>query len=261
MPTSVPAQDTREAGPSVGAWSAPDPDRGRAAVASQQQRAGHREPLYAVVIAVLAAAVRVAFRLRVLGRLPERGPAVLAPNHLSYWDPVVLGVAAQRRGRRLRFFAQEPLFSKPVVGWILRTTRQIPVRRGLGPERATDAVRAALDAGEVVVIYPEGTIPRAGECPPPKRGIGLVAARCRVPVIPVAMWGVQPGRGVRRFLPRQPAAVLFGTPLDLERYAGASRPEDHLAASEQVLDAVRALLPQAQRAAGRRALSARSRRR
>lgn len=210
------------------------------------------EPVYRLLTIVLVPTTRILFRLRVEGgsHLPRRGAALLAPNHVSYIDPVVIGVCAIRLGRRVRFFAAEGAFAHPLAGPALRGARQVPARRGRGTEAATEPARAALAAGQVVVIYPEGTVPPSGTRPPARPGVGLLALRCGVPVIPVAQWGMQRRGGRYRPRPRSPAAVVLGPPVDLSAWVGRDDPEAHAAASEEVLAATRELLPRARELAG-----------
>lgn len=88
------------------------------------------------------------------------------------------------------------LFDHPLVGWVLRGTRMIPVTRGRGAARMADDACAALDAGQAVLVYPEGTIVPPGQTRPARPGAGLVALRTSVPVLPIA------SRGVERRRPR-----------------------------------------------------------
>ncbi len=153
------------------------------------------EPFVRALAPLLRLVVGTLFSIRVVSaeRVP-RGSALFAANHVSWLDPVVAAVVLYRLGRTARFLAASELFDKPVVGWALRQAGQIRVVRGRGAqamEAMTKAACEALDAGQAVVVYPEGTIPQPGECPPAKQGAGLLALRTSAPVIPVAMWGMQ----------------------------------------------------------------------
>ena len=92
--------------------------------------------------------------------VPRRGPALLAANHRSYFDVVALAMVAARLGRPVRFLGKRELFDAPVIGQIARALGGISVDRGSGSDAPLRQARRALEAGEVVVVLPQGTIPR-----------------------------------------------------------------------------------------------------
>ncbi|MDQ3973253.1 MAG: 1-acyl-sn-glycerol-3-phosphate acyltransferase, partial [Actinomycetota bacterium] len=141
----------------------------------------------------------------------------------------------------------------PLVGWVLRRAGQIPVVRGAGVEAMAAPACRALERGQTVLVYPEGTIPPPGHRPPARRGAGVLALRTSAPIIPVAMWGMEPrGRGLGRVPIRRPAAVVFGQALDLAAWRGRQEDEAAQHVSDLMLASVRDLLPRAQAlAAGR----------
>jgi 1-acyl-sn-glycerol-3-phosphate acyltransferase len=158
-----------------------------------------------------------------LEKIPASGPLIVAGNHLSYLDPFAHAYFVIKGGRRPRFLAKQELFDATLVGTALRGAGQIPVRRGTGDQSPLDDARRALDAGEVVVIYPEGTTATTSPDHSPGRGrTGAVrlARMTGVPVLPVATWG---GQFVWRKSGRQslafgrPIWLLAGKPLDLGR--------------------------------------------
>jgi 1-acyl-sn-glycerol-3-phosphate acyltransferase len=182
--------------------------------------------------------------LRVVGaeRIPARGGVLLAANHVSFLDPVVLAVALYPCGRRkVRFVALADLFDQPLVGWVLRGTRMIPVARGRGVERMAEDAGAALKAGQAVLVYPEGTIVPPGQTRPARPGAGLVALRASVPVLPIASCGVERRR--RRRLPplRRRVTVVVGPPVDLSPWQGRLDRQAQLEASAALLASVQAL--------------------
>jgi 1-acyl-sn-glycerol-3-phosphate acyltransferase len=150
------------------------------------------DPLYSLAKGVFYPGLRFGLRWSIEGaeRIPERGPVLLASNHVSYLDPLTLAWVADRRGRHVRFLAKAELFDKRGLGALLRGAHQIPVERGSG--NAADALRGAvnaLDRGECVTVFPEGTIsldldPMAG-----KSGTARLARESGVPVTPVGLWG------------------------------------------------------------------------
>ena len=123
-------------------------------------------------------------------RLPTSGPAVVACNHIGFLDFALVGLAADRRHRLVRFMAKQSTFDNPVSGPLMRAMRHIPVDRACGAPAARQA-RDELRRGELVGIFPEATISRAWTLKPFMRGAATLAVRERVPVIPVAVWGGQ----------------------------------------------------------------------
>lgn len=127
-----------------------------------------------------------------------------------------------RAGRRPRFLAKEELFHAPLLRWVLPGVRQIPVRRGAKDGVALEKAEASLRGGEVVVIYPEGTVTRREDGMPMEGRTGLVrlALATGLPVIPMASWGSAPvwqKSGPGSLKPRRPVWVVAGAPLDLGR--------------------------------------------
>ncbi len=165
---------------------------------------------------------------RGLDRIPRSGPAIVAINHLSYADPFVVGRAVWDAGRAPRFLAKAALFRAPVVGRILRGARQIPVYRGTSD--ADSALRGAVEAlgrGEMVLIYPEGTVTRDPQFWPmqAKTGVARLALLApEVPVIPIGQWGTHTFLDfyARRFapLPRKTIGLSVGEPVDLSAFRG-----------------------------------------
>jgi 1-acyl-sn-glycerol-3-phosphate acyltransferase len=158
-------------------------------------------------------------------RVPKSGAFVLAPNHYSEIDPLVVGVAMWRVGRMPRFLAKASLFGVPVLGAILRRTQQVPVERA-GAVRGSDPLATAkhiTDNGLAVIIYPEGTLTRDPDLWPMRGKFGAVrmALEAGVPIIPVAHWGTQlvlPRYGKLSVFPRKKISILFGDPVDLSAY-------------------------------------------
>jgi 1-acyl-sn-glycerol-3-phosphate acyltransferase len=211
-------------------------------VQPEEARFGGPEPAWRLLGPPLTAAARTLFDLRVSGlrHVPPAGPALVVANHLAHLDPLVLMAAfLAGRGRRLRFLALADLFTDPVVGWLLRRARAIPVERGGGMAPAVAGVCRALDDGEVVAVYPEGRLPR-GETLTARPGVGAMALATRAPVLPVALWGMQPELPGSPF--RRPVAVVIGAPLRFQSDAH----RDPAAVSAALLGVIRArLLPRA----------------
>ncbi len=150
------------------------------------------EPVYSVGRVALLVPLGHGMRWTFEGahRVPTYGPVILASNHISYLDPLVLAYLADRRHRRVRFLAKAELFDKRGLGWGLRQIKQIPVQRNTDDAAASlDAAIAALGAGECVVVFPEGTISTDLEPMAARTGTARLAAATGVPVTPVGLWG------------------------------------------------------------------------
>ena len=181
------------------------------------------------------------------------GGVILAANHISHADPVVLCDYVLYHLRRApRFLAKAELFrGNGLVGRVMRGADQIPVQRNAASAaQALDAAVAALHRGETVVIYPEGTVSRDPDKWPMvgKTGVARLALLSGSPVVPVAQWGAQeildsyrkPGL---RLLPRHTVHVSAGPPVDLSAFAGKEPTAEVLRdATEAVMKAVTAEL-------------------
>ncbi len=185
------------------------------------------EPWYQVAKTVALPPLRAWFRLRYenLEAIPARGPAIVACNHLSYLDPLTNADAVVRGGRRPRFLAKDDLFEIPVIGTVFRGAGQIPVRRGTGGEAPLRRALDALDQGECVVIYPEGTVTRRSDHLPMEGRTGAIrlSLASSVPITPLASWGSQAvwqkaGRGSLKF--GRPVWSRVGDPFDVTGRAG-----------------------------------------
>lgn len=189
----------------------------------------------------------VLFRVRFhrLDRMvpPERGGVIIAVNHLSPIDTMLIARLVWQSGRIPRFMIKSSLFRLRGVGTVLRGTKQIPVHRGTTDAASSlrDAA-AALERGEAVVIYPEGTTTKdpAGWPMQGKTGVGrLVLLSPSTPVVPLGQWGAnrrRPGEKRRR----RTAEALMGEPLDFSRFRDREpTPELQREITDVVMTAIR----------------------
>lgn len=185
--------------------------------------------------------------------LPSTGGVLVVGNHVSYVDPIAVGRYLIWNGRWPRFLGKSELWKLPVVGWLARACRQIPVQRGT--VRAADslaAARTALDAGECVAIYPEGGRTRDPDLWPQthRTGAARLALGTGHPVLPVAIWGsqdVMPGRrlGIPRVFPPRRIQIVMGSPVDLADLAGrADDPKAVAEAGRRIMADITALVEQ-----------------
>jgi 1-acyl-sn-glycerol-3-phosphate acyltransferase len=159
-------------------------------------------------------------------RIPPTGGVIVAANHISYVDPFTLGLYVLEAGRVPKYLAKSSLFSTPVIKHIFKGANQIPVYRGTAD--ASKALAAAVDAvnnGECLLIYPEGSATRDPDCWPMKArtGVARLALTTGAPVVPVAQWGPQAlwryKAKLPRPFPRKKVQIVAGPPVDLSAYA------------------------------------------
>ncbi|HZD18446.1 MAG TPA: lysophospholipid acyltransferase family protein [Actinomycetota bacterium] len=173
-------------------------------------------------LTVVGILTRVFFRPRFVGVacIPAAGPSIVAGNHVSSLDGIVLGLATGERARRMtRFLAAAEFFAKPWFGWALRRYRQIPLRRGEGDRGALDEAVATIRSGALAGIFPEGRVnpdPEGG-LQPGRTGVARLALATGAPVVPVGIWGTQvrwPRGRIRFRRPLRPVLVLaYGEPI------------------------------------------------
>ncbi|KRB38093.1 UNVERIFIED_CONTAM: 1-acyl-sn-glycerol-3-phosphate acyltransferase [Microbacterium sp. SLM126] len=207
-------------------------------------------PLAAIVVPL--ASLLFKLEIRDGHKLPREGAYVLAPNHASEIDPIVVALAVWRLGRAPRFMAKESLFRVPVLGWVLRVTGMVPVSRST----SATAARATLEASETlvrhgrgVIVYPEGSLTREPDLWPMRGKTGAVrlALAGGIPLIPMAQWGAQqvlPRYGKLKLWPlRRRVSVIVGDPVDLSAFAqNESQPSALIAATDIVMADVSGLL-------------------
>jgi 1-acyl-sn-glycerol-3-phosphate acyltransferase len=195
------------------------------------------EPWFQVAKFVCLPPIKLWFTWRFEGleHIPPTGAAIVACNHLSYLDPLGNAYAVLKAGRRPRFLAKDELFTIPVVGSALRGAHQIPVNRRSGQQASLTEGVEALRQGELLVIYPEGTVTtRPDWMPMPARtGVVRLALDAGVPIVPMASWGSQEvwqksGRGSLKF--GRPVWVKAGPPIDLRGREDARDDRDALRA-------------------------------
>jgi putative phosphoserine phosphatase/1-acylglycerol-3-phosphate O-acyltransferase len=137
----------------------------------------------------------VRFDIEGIERIPLHGKAILVANHRSYFDPLAIGYLLSRRGRTIRFLGKKEVFDAPIVGDVAAAMGGIRVDRGTGSDEPLHAAEEALAAGEMVVIMPQGTIPRGPAFFDPELrgrwGAVKLAHASGAPIIPVGIWGTE----------------------------------------------------------------------
>jgi 1-acyl-sn-glycerol-3-phosphate acyltransferase len=189
--------------------------------------------------------------------IPATGPAIIVANHMSHADPFVLAHYIYDSGRWPAFLAKAAVFDIPLVGRLLLAVGQIPVYRGtVDAGKALDAAVRAIEAGEVVIIYPEGTTTKEPDLWPMrgKTGAARLWLATGAPVIPVVMWGPQqlfdPRTRKLRPVPQTPVSVVTGPPIDLHRWSGVPPTSANLQEiTEQIMLTLQEMLAQVRGAA------------
>lgn len=180
---------------------------------------------------------KILFRIRVEGKqfIPKRGAFILASNHLSYLDPIVLGVACPRR---LNFMARDDLFDIPIFSLLIRILGAFPVKR-YSPDISSfkDALKR-LKEGKPVVVFPQGRRTFSDEPYLALPGIGFLAVKAKVSVIPSYIEGTDKALPINaKFIRLKPVKVTFGKEIYIER----RKPYNYQEVSDQIMEAIRRL--------------------
>jgi 1-acyl-sn-glycerol-3-phosphate acyltransferase len=205
-----------------------------------------------LAVVVIYPAISVLFKVRWRGRehMPQTGGAIVVVNHISYVDPLTFARFVWDSGRIPRFLAKASLFKIFFVGRVLQGAGQIPVSRGTADAQTSlkHAV-AALGRGEMVCIYPEGTVTKEPDYWPMigRTGVARLALSTDVPVIPVAQWGPQNAVDVDlkryKLFPRKEVTCVAGPPVDLSAWRGRPMTADVLReVTDEIMNRVRDML-------------------
>ena len=185
---------------------------------------------------------RFLFRFRVVHRerMIQSGPVILAMNHQSYLDPPLAGITCDRP---IYFLARRTLLNIPLLGGVLPKVNVIPVNQEGVDRTAIKALIRVLEAGNGVLIFPEGSRTMDGDLQPAEPGLGLVIARTLAPVVPMRIFGAREAlpRGGGR-LRLVPITIVIGEPIFFSAADLAPRGKDLYAGlSARVMKAIAAL--------------------
>lgn len=191
------------------------------------------EMLRWTVLFIFAIIARVSVRGRY--NVPRKGPYIIASNHLS-WTDIPL-VAAHIPGKVIYMAKEETFHNK--VGWLVRFLGAFPVKRGEADRQSMRAADEQLKNGKVLVIFPEGTRSKTRTLAQGHAGLGMIALRAGVPVIPVAIWGSE--NALKKFGAR--VTIVYGEPIELKPQGTKITREDINNATEQVMQSIATMLP------------------
>ncbi len=194
--------------------------------------------LYEAMRYIVRGIIAITMRVKLRGRynLPRRGPYIIAANHLSWCDVPL--IPAYVPGKVVYMAKEETFHSK--VGWLVRFLGAFPVKRGEGDRQAIRAASEQLKAGNVLFIYPEGTRSKTHTLAHGHAGLGMIALRSGVPVVPVAIWGSE--NGLKKF--GAPITISYGKPMVLKARGAKVTREDVDAATEEVMREIASMLPE-----------------
>ena len=166
--------------------------------------------MYSIVRFLLHYFFKIGFRCKIIGanNIPTHGGAIIASNHISLFDPPVIGTSLVRP---LHFMAKEELFVIPMVRWFLNKLNAFPVRRGMADRTAIRHALTLLENGEILGLFPEGTRSITGKLGKPEAGLAMIALKAGVPIIPTAIIGTNKVFKSGCLLPR--FIVKFGSPI------------------------------------------------
>jgi len=170
-------------------------------------------------------------KIRGIENVPKTGGVIIASNHIGAGDPFFVGTCINRE---LYFLAKKELFVNPLIRFIIRTLNAIPVDRSILDQKALEASESALRNGYGLIMFPEGTRSRNDELKRGKPGVGLLARRAEVPVVPVY---IENTRGFHKLiLSSKRMEVTFGEPVAADWIAGLSPDKiGYRAISEEIM--------------------------
>jgi 1-acyl-sn-glycerol-3-phosphate acyltransferase len=159
---------------------------------------------------------KLVFRIKIAGKesFPGSGGFILATNHISWYDPLLVGSWSPRE---VYFFAKQELFKNRLFGWIITRTNALPVKRGTIDRAAMQQSAEVIYRGFGLTIFPEGTRSKTDDFLRPKPGIGILASRVRCPIVVGYVHGSNRLRDC--LLGRTRMSVTYGPPIDPSEYA------------------------------------------
>jgi 1-acyl-sn-glycerol-3-phosphate acyltransferase len=187
---------------------------------------------------------------RGMQNVPREGGVIVVANHYSFFDPISVGHFLVAAGRTPRFLAKAGVFKQPVLGKLFRAAGQIPVYRDSREAALAfkDAL-AAVERGETIIVYPEGSMTKEPNLWPMvgKTGAARMALRTGAPVLPIAQWGAQEVFAHYStkpdFFPRKTLKVTAGPPIDLRAEFGPELTSEALRkATEHIMDVITGML-------------------
>ncbi len=197
---------------------------------------------YAITWVICRILFKLLFQARAKGEenIPQRGPVLIASNHVSFLDPLAVGTATRRQ---LHYMARDDLFTIPLLGRLIKNLNSFPVKTDRpGPETIKEALRV-LGRGKALLVFPEGTRSPDGRLLPGQLGIGMLAWHSRAIVIPVAIIGSEKALPIdAKWISREKIEVRFGRAILPEEFPKKrNRRENYQAISDKIMERIKEL--------------------
>jgi 1-acyl-sn-glycerol-3-phosphate acyltransferase len=226
------------------------PPSGKPSIDEDELLATELTPLIRTVAFGARFVARAFTRVRIEGDLdaiPKSGPVILAANHNSNADAVIAGAwLTPRLGRRIHWLGKKEMFDWPIVGWMARNGGVVPVDRAAADVEAFRMASRVLEAGEVLMVFPEGTRSPSGELQRPKDGLAMLALRSGATIVPIGISNTDRVWPKGRPIPRpgghatmrvgEPFRLVDILPADLDRKGAKA------AATDRIMRRIAALL-------------------
>jgi 1-acyl-sn-glycerol-3-phosphate acyltransferase len=197
------------------------------------------KPFYRACHFVLRVFLRTYCKLKTHGveNVPQKGGVIIASNHIGAGDPPFVGGGIHRESY---FLAKKELFNNGLLRTLITSLNAIPVDRSTLDQRAIEAAENALKDGKALIMFPEGTRSKTGQLGRGKPGIGLLARKALVPIVPAHIWN---SRGFFKlpFTGRR-LTIKYGNPIDVAWIGSApDNKEGYRQIAEEVMARIRAL--------------------
>lgn len=197
------------------------------------------KPFYRICWIILRVFMKIYCRLRIYGieNIPKSGGVIIASNHIAAADPPFVGTAVNRE---LYFLAKKELFRNVLLRTLITSLNAIPVDRGVFDRNALDRAESILSGGYGLILFPEGTRSRTGKLGKGKPGIGMLARKAMVPIVPAY---IENSRGFAKIpFSSKRLTISFGPPISPVILAGfPDNKEGYRAIVENVMDGVKRL--------------------
>ncbi len=193
--------------------------------------------LWTLIRLIARAVFAVIARIRLQGRenVPREGAFIVASNHLSWLDVPLI---PSPFSRPVVYMAKDETFHSEYA-WLVRFMGAFPVKRGEADRQALRAADEQLKAGNILIIFPEGTRSKTHTLATAHAGLGMIALRAGVPIVPVAVWGSE--KALKTFRPR--VNVIYGEPMTFKPKGPKITREDIDGVTQQVMQKIASMLP------------------